>query len=318
MLLRNLPLKAAAFCLAVFLWFWVLLNERNPIVELPVRTEIAAEAVKEGLALQGPLPTAEIRVRGLKREMEGRTGRWVEAYVSCKGLDSGRHRLAVRTRGPENVSVVSVEPGELAVILEPVVTEAKPVDFRLTGEPPAGYELLGATVSPELVRVAGARSRVDRVARVVATMDLSSAVPDVSVSLPVRALDSAGREAAGVTLNPPRVNARVTMKTLVASRTVPVVVRTSGRLAANLKIVSVQVEPPMVTIVGPAGRMREVEQVETVELALGGITSTLVRALPLVVPEDVNLLGDPSVRVRVEVKKEVPVAEPTGQEPTAD
>ena len=308
MLHRNLPLKAAAFALAVFLWFWVLLNEGNPIVEVPVKVAITAQSIGKGLALRSELPTADVRVRGLKREA-GYAQAGVEAYVSCRGLEEGSYRLAVQVRAPEEVTVAGVRPPEVSVALEKVVSEAKTVELRLLGQPPSGYEVVGAGVSPRVIRVSGPRSRVDRAARLLVTMDLGRAVPEAPVSLPVRAVNSSGDKVEGVSLTPARANVLVSMKLVVSPRTVPVVLRTRGRLPADVRIVSVQVQPPMVTIMGPAARVQQVAEIETEPLPLDGVHERLAERLRLVVPEEVNLLSDPSVRVTVTVEKR-PTAAP--------
>jgi len=312
MLHRNLPLKAAAFALAVFLWFWVLLNEGNPIVEVPVKVAITAQSIGEGLALQKELPTADVRVRGLRREA-GYAQAGVEAYVSCRGLGEGSYRLAVQVRAPEEVTVVGVRPPEVPVALEEVVSEARTVELRLLGQPPSGYEVVGAGVSPRVIRVSGPRSRVDRAARLLVTMDLGRAVPEVPVSLPVRAVNSSGDKVEGVSLTPARANVLVSMKLVVSPRTVPVVLRTRGRLPADVRIVSVQVQPPMVTIMGPAARVQQVAEIETEPLSLDGVHGRLAERLRLVVPEEVNLLSGPSVRVTVTVEKR-PTAAPGREE----
>ncbi|UCC68253.1 MAG: hypothetical protein JSV79_14290 [Armatimonadota bacterium] len=307
MLTRNLPLKLAALGLAVFLWFWVLLKEQQLIPENTVRAAIVAEGVKGGLALAGPLPEAEVRVRGLKQDLS-QAGRDVEAYVACRALGPGRHRRTVRVRKPPNVTVVSVRPAEIAVELEEIVSEGRRVDLRLVGEPPAGYQLMGVEASPEVVQVSGAGSAVERVTRALVTMDLGRAMPEVPISLPAEAQDSSGKAAPEVEVEPSRVNVLAKLKLIVSSRTVPVVVQTEGALPASVKLVSVQVEPAMVTIVGPASRVHEVERVSTEELGLTGVTESFTRKLSLVVPHEVNLLSDRSVEVRVRVEKAQPPA----------
>lgn len=300
MLTRNLPLKIAALVLAVFLWFWVLLKEQNLIPEDTVRTAILAEGVGAGLALPSGLPEASVRVRGQKQDLR-QAGRRVQAYVVCRGLGPGRHRRTVRVRSPGNVTVVSVHPDEVTLVLEEVVSEGRRLDLRLVGEPPAGYQLMGVEPSPEVVQVSGARSAVERVSRAVLTVELGRAMPEVPMSLPVELLDSSGNPAREVEVRPSRVNVLATLKLVVSSRTVPVVVQTSGALPADVKLTSVQVDPPMVTIVGPANRVHEVEQIDTEALVLTGVTGSFTRKLPLVVPQEVNLLSDRSVNVTVRV-----------------
>lgn len=313
MLHRNLLLKATSVLLAIFLWFWVLLNEKNPIIEAPVKVEVTTVGLSPKLALQRALPTVEIRVRGLKEDVSEARDH-VDGFVSCRDLEAGSHRLKVQPRGaPENVTVTNIRPPEVSVVLEEVVSETRPVDLRLVGEPPAGYELIGAEQRPQVVRLSGPRSRVDRAARVLVTMDLGRAVPEVPISLPVRPVDSSGNKVDRVDASPPRVNVLVTIKLVVSSRTVPVVIKTRGAPPGDVKIASVRVEPPMVTIMGPASRVQEVHEIETEELSLSGVRDSFARSIHLIVPEDVNLLTESSVKVSVEVEQVAPVPSPAAK-----
>ena len=316
MLIRNLPLKIAALALAVFLWFWVLLKEQNLISEQAVKATIVSEGVRAGLALSGQLPEAQVRLRGLRQDVNEAAG-GVEVYVSCAGLGAGRHQRAVEVRVPADVSVVAVRPAEVTVVLEEVISEARQVEVRLVGEPPAGYKFVGVEASPKAVEVSGAQSSVERATHAVVTMDLGRAMPEAPLSLPVQVGNSSGEAVQGVAVTPARVNVLATLELVVSSRTVPVVVQTGGYLPEELRLVSVQVEPAMVTIVGPANRVNEVEQIETQELALTGITSSFSRTLSLAVPQGVNLYSEPSVQVTVKVEKVQP-ASGTQEEPLGE
>jgi len=321
MLHRNLALKGAALGLAVFLWFWVLLSERSPFAPMSVSTQIRAEAVEPGLGLNQSLPVAKVDVSVLKRESSD-IDRRVTAFVSCRGLGEGTHALPVRVRVPENVTIKGVHPEEVEVPLERVVSEVRSVELRLTGEPPAGYELVGADSSPEVVRLSGTRSRVDQATHAFVTVDLGRALPEVPLSIPVLPVDSSGDRVPGLNCDPERVNVSVQMKLVIASRTVPVKVKGEGSLAFGLRLVSVKVEPSMVTIVGPATRVQRISHIETAPLPLTRVTRSFRQELMLEVPEGVSLLGERSVRVTVAVESGAALTTPEGEtsegEPSED
>jgi len=300
MLHRNLPLKAAAVLLAIFLWFWVMLNEENPILEVPVHRPVVAKDLQPGLALQRELSDADVRLRGLKVDMAD-IGGAVEAFVSCRGLGAGSYRLGVQVRAPKEVTVIGVHPADVSVVLEDIVSANRPVELQRTGDPPAGYELVDTSYSPKTVRVSGAQSQVDRAARVLVTVDLARVVPGVPISLFPRAVDSSGDEVRHVSIAPPRVTVMAEMQPVVVSRTLPVVVRTRGVLPAGLELASVQVDPAMVTVVLPASHVGDVTQIDTEELSLSGAQGSFTRNLRLIVPEEANLMGDPEVRVTVKI-----------------
>ncbi len=300
MLHRNLPLKAASVLLAIFLWFWVIVNERNPIQARPVTTAILAKEIEPGLALQQDLPQAELQLRGMRRDMAD-VAEAVEASVVCAGLGEGSHRLPVAVRAPANLTVVSVDPDRVTVVLEGIISASRPVELRRTGDPPDGYRLVDVTHSPPTVQVSGSRSRVDRVSRVLVMLDLARVVYEVPLSLSAQPVDSAGAVVEGVTVSPSSITVEAEMQPLLVSQTLPVVVRTEGTLRADLELVSVRVEPPMVTVLLPASGVGEVTHINTEGLPLGAVRASFTRNLRLALPERVNLISDPEVRVSVEI-----------------
>lgn len=304
MLYRNLPLKAAAVFLAIFLWFWVMLNEENPILEVPVHKPVVAKDLQPGLALQRELSDAEVRLRGLKGDMAD-IEEAVETFVSCRGLGAGSYRLGVQVRAPEEVTVIGVHPADVSVVLEEIVSAKRPVELQRTGDPPAGYELVDTSYSPKTVRVSGAQSQVDRAARALVTVDLARIVPGVPISISPRVVDSSGDEVRHVSIAPPRVTVMAEMQPVVVSRTLPVVVRTRGVLPEGLAMDSVQVDPAMVTVVLPASYVGDVTRIDTEDLSLSGVQGSFTRKLRLIVPEGANLMGDPEVRVTVKIAQEL-------------
>jgi len=301
MLHRNLAVKAASLLLAVFLWFWVVLNEENPITESSVEVPITVEALQKGLALQQDPPHAVVRLRGLQEDLPSAEKR-VEAFVSLRGLQPGSYNLDVQARAPGNISVLGIRPGEIPVTLEEVISESRAVDVQMVGEPPPGYELKGAEHTPETVRLSGSGSRVDQVSRVVVTVNVDRVVPGVATSLSARAVDSSGREVEGVTLAPSQVRVMLEMQPVVVSRTLPVVVRSRGELPDQFRLISVKVDPPMVTVVMPASRVEEITRVETESIPLSSVRGSLTRSVKLVVPEGVNLMDAPEAKVTLKVE----------------
>ncbi len=102
------------------------------------------------------------------------------------------------------------------------------------------------------------------------------------------------------------VNERV----VVTSRTVPVVVQTSSSLPVGLRITSLQVSPPVVTVSGAVDQVDDIRSVATAELQLDGLTEDTTKRLALLPPDGAKLVKDTSVRVTVRVASELPLAKP--------
>ncbi len=301
MLHRNLTLKAASLLLAVFLWFWVMLNEENPLTQRTIEVAIAPQGIRAGLAYEFTAQAVKVTLRGLERDMVDLKGQ-VNAAIACNGLGPGTYRLGVKVIAPEGVALVAVRPQTVSLLLEGIVSESKPVEVKLVGEPIGGFDVKSADYSPKQVQVSGARSRVDRTAQVVVTADLARMVPGVPVPTEAHALDGSGTPVEGVTLAPARVNVTAVTERVVVTKTLPVIPRTHGVLPREVRLVSVQVDPPMVTLVLPAARGEAVSYIESEELNLTNVRRTVTRNIKLVVPAGASLVDSEQVNVTLQVE----------------
>ena len=318
MLHRNLPLKATSILLAIFLWFWVMLNQENPVTQKTIDVQLTVAGIQPGLALELDTRAVKVTLRGLEQDMADLSGE-VHASVSCRKLGAGTHPLAVNVQAPQDVAVVSVRPDSVSVVLENIVSEMKPVDVKLVGQPIGGFDVKSADFSPRQVRVSGPLSRVERTVHVVVTADLARMVPGVPVPTAAHALDASEAPVDGVTLTPSQVNVTAVTERVVVTRTLPVIARTRGVLSSGLRLVSVQVDPPMVTLVVPATRADELTHIDTEELNLSGIAGNVSRTLKLLVPGGASLAEDSQVRVTLKVEPVPPQppspAQQTDQQP---
>ncbi len=92
-----------------------------------------------------------------------------------------------------------------------------------------------------------------------------------------------------------------------SARTVPVVVHTVGAPPAGVRISSVQVTPPVVTIAGPEDEVSDVRFVETADLPLDRLTTDTTEELPLEAPKGIRLLRSTEVKVTVRVEQPTPM-----------
>lgn len=302
MLHRNIELKLASLFLAVFLWFWVTLDEENPITRKSVDADIVAQGVGPGLVIELGAQKVRVTLRGLEQDVADLKGD-VTASASCRGLGVGRHYLPVKVRVPPDVVLVSIRPTTVPVVIEDILWDVLPVEVKLAGEPLGGFAVKSVEPSPSEVVVSGPRSRVERAARVVVTADLSRMVPGVAAAVAARALDGSGAPIDGVSLSPARVKVTAMTERVIVAKTLPVVLRTRGSLPTGFRLVSVAVEPPMVTLLLPADGADAITGIETEELSLSAVRGSITRAVGLVAPPGATLVDEGQVRVALRVER---------------
>jgi YbbR domain-containing protein len=315
MLHRNLPVKAASLLLAIFLWFWVMLNQENPITQATVEVEVHPRGVAAGLALDLRTRRVKVSLRGLEQDMADLKSS-VRASVSCQGLGAGSYRLPVHVAVPRDVALVAIRPPTVVAVLEEVVSQSKPVEVKLVGEPaPAGAEIKSAECSPKQVQVSGARSQVERAARIVAAADVARLLPGVPMLVRAAALDGAGQPVDGVALRPERVSVTAVSGSVVVAKILPIIPRTRGALPAGLRLVSVEVDPAVATLLLPASRATSVTHVDTDQLDLSGVRRSARRALGLSLPPGASQLDATQVTVAIAVESVPRPPQPQPPEP---
>jgi YbbR domain-containing protein len=300
MLHRNLPLKAASLLLAIFLWFWVMLNEKNPLTERVVQAAVTATDVAKGLAAQQTPSRVEIKVRGLQQDMISIDSA-IKASVSCRGLGVGTYDLQVDVQAPRDVTVLSIRPAIVSITLEETRTALFPVELDQAGDP--GDQVIGLSYSPHSASVSGAIGQVGRTAHVRALVDLAAIKAGASLEVSARAVDENGDDVAHVSVDPPKVTVTAGPRSIVVSKTVPVVVKTRGALPANLKLVAIQVDPSAVSFTAVADHVEPIGMIDTEELQLSAIHGSTTQTLRLIVPEGLQLVGDGKARVLVTVAR---------------
>ena len=161
---NNLGTKAISVIVALVLWV-VVLGSRNVEVvkEVPVElitpTElVAGNDVPEKLAFRLSGPKAFLRSL-LDRQDEPIR---VNLSAGKQGLNTYRF-FQDNIRLPIGVKVVSITPPAILVKLEYVKRRDVPVKLETLGELPEGRKLIHAEVSPPVVRIKGAESRIDSV-----------------------------------------------------------------------------------------------------------------------------------------------------------
>jgi YbbR domain-containing protein len=155
------------------------------------------------------------------------------------------------------------------------------------------------------VRVKGRHPDLDPALRQIEAYVSCKGLKPGDYMLPVRVVAPAQLTVARVT--PGRIAVRLKAEQEPTVRTLPVVVRSRGTLPDGFRIVSLQVEPPVVTLRGPGTKVRVMSQVQTDQLPLDTLVSQPTQELSLVVPSGVKLLGPRSVTITAKLEQNLPL-----------
>lgn len=208
---RDVGMRLLALALAVALWFVASEDLRTEPVTMEERVlpaTVRLVGVGKELVPFQEVAQVEVRLRGPSNVPIPQD---LEAYIDMRGKKAGQYRLAVHVSVPSRFSVLAVKPEHVAVRLEPKTTRHFPVTAAVVGLP-AGIGVMVGQPEPAEVTVSGAKSDVERVARVYALIAYDT--PENPAPATVRVVDASGRDIADLIVEPAQVLVGLDTKSL--------------------------------------------------------------------------------------------------------
>lgn len=307
--MRRLPLETlGSLVLAVILAFtvWVAaVNDSDPALEQSLASPIPItyQGLGEGLQILGTIPReARLTLRAPTSLWEDLSADDLELTVDLTGLTAGQHRLpliATTTRHP--VRFVEIRPDEVNLTLEAASTKTVPVVVETIGELALGYRTGSLESDPAQATIDGPSSLVDQVVGALAAVDQSGRREDFEANATLIAVDAEGQDVPGVRVTPAEAVVTARVSQLGGYRLVAVIPIIEGEPDPGYQITEVGVTPTLVTVFSatPDAVENLPGYVETEPVDLQGLTAPVEKRVGISVPQDVILVGDQTVLVRV-------------------
>lgn len=203
----RLPRAAVALGMSVLLWLYVgaISNPQSaPSVTFYPEVPVKLSNLDQSLLLAGTSPTVAVRVRNVGGPTDEITGQ-PAVFVDLSGLGPGTRLIPVNIEGLNDRRVVSIEPPQVRITLEKAQRRVFSVQARVIGLTSATRPDTELTVSPPEVTVVGSKAAIQKVSAVTAVVEEAAIRPGAVQTVPVQAVDPAGRPLQGLTLNPAEV-----------------------------------------------------------------------------------------------------------------
>lgn len=204
--LTWLPRVAIAVGTSLLLWLYVAATSEP---NRPNTTRYPAVAVRilnqdGGLVLAGDAPTVSVLVRDRSGSLDAGDGA-PQVYIDLAGRGEGAQLIPVQVRDGGGGDVLSVQPAQVRVVLELAASVTLPV--RVLPAPGDDPESLpdGLVVEPGRVTVVGSGREVERIRVLRVDVSAEELPPGSSRTLPVLAVDRAGRPVDAERIDPPEV-----------------------------------------------------------------------------------------------------------------
>jgi YbbR domain-containing protein len=172
---------------------------------------------------------------------------------------------------------------------------------KIVGEPGSGYILGESQLGVEKVLVGGAETVVGSIRSVVAEVDVSGEQSEIKKTVELKAINESGESLKNIYIEPKTIDVTVPIMQSADVRTVGVKIQTNGSPAAGYFVKTLVADPSTVILRGPREKIQAIEYIETEPINLSGLTATVEKGVPLVLPEGVTSEGQETVTVRIEL-----------------
>lgn len=303
--IRRTPgLLLLSLMLGISLWVFVTDTENPTVIDFfPQPVLVEAVNVGDSLAVANQLPSVSVRVSAPTDRWEQLTAANFRALVDLDGLDarSQQVRVQVEVTGISGVRVVETDPQQITVNLEDLVSKIVPVDTRVIGSLPIGYELESMNPAVREVTVTGPESLVERVSEAAADVNVTGLTVGLDQTVPLKPLGAGGAEIHGVRIEPATVSVSLAIAQSTILRTVPLTVEVVGTPAPGFRVSGVSISPAAAQVQGPIQSLQQVDSIALPSMNVNGARTDIVRSVAIPLPEGLSFVETERATVMVTI-----------------
>ena len=316
---RNVVTKVICVVFALLLWAYVLTDQKPmrsiSVSNVPVSLDGEADLIAKGLCIRGDrsalIKTVTATVRCQITNASYLNARTVSAGVNLRSISEARtYTLPVTLSVSSALGVAqSVNPSNVELEIDTLMTKSVPVTVRYVGQVQAGYwaDMSNVTV-PARVEISGPRKDITRVVSGSVEVALSDQTDTIYRTYDLKLRDSAGDEVNNdiIVGQLPTATVRVP---IYAAKTVTVDVEGSligaDNLAANHVLYSAVATPSEVRIIGTRAAVDEVESIRLEPVNVSGFSEPYSASSEPVLPDGIRIPDLDDVLLTIDVRESV-------------
>ncbi|MGN0389436.1 MAG: YbbR-like domain-containing protein [Wujia sp.] len=277
--INHIGYKILSVVLAIVAWLAVAnisdYQTTREISDIPV-TQINGDVLEELDQVYDVASgdTVDIVVKG-RRSVVGTLGR--EDFIATADLSTmsitNTVPIVVTTKDSsikDEIDITCVD-STMKLNLEDKVTGQFPIKVVTTGSTKEGYAVSSSTANPNIVKIEGPKSAVEKITEVRVAVDVEGKKESFSTESEIALYDAYGEEIKNdkIVMNVTSAKADVE---IYKTKTVPVNVELRGTPGDGYGVESIVYQPQNIEIVGPEDVLGDIESVEIRDISVSGMT----------------------------------------------
>lgn len=307
-MLKNNKVNAViAFLAAVLLWVYVV-GQVNPsttgkLTGIPVVFAGEDALAENDLALVDPgTVTVDITVRGDRsdvRKVIANKDR-ITAVADVSGLAKGEHNVTLDITVPSSVELQKSSMEEFTLQIDDRISKDIPVEIDYEGIFEDTQKPGNVSINPETITATGAAATVNSIERMKVVIGADELTEQqASMTKTVKPVDANGLEVGHISLSNTQV--QITAG-LVATKTLPLYVKTTGEPADGYEVTNVEA-PSSVAVEGPLSVLNGLEEIEAEEIDVSGRSEDVTVDLTVLLPDGVAVIDSDKLQATVKISE---------------
>ncbi len=303
---KDITVKIISVLVAIVLWTYVL-GEQNPSIpqtfrDIPIKFN-NLDSVNYALVEEQSSFKVNVRVRGRRSTILELSKEAIKAEVNMKGRAEGENLLAVSVNLPDNIELVSVNPPEIMVNLEPIIEKQIPITVNIENNPAEGFAVMDPVVKPKEAILKGPKSIVDTIKFAFISVDVSNKTENIQGNFPLRITDAKKAEPKKITYRPDIIEAIIP---IVNKTDVEIEPRIIGNPAPGYAVAGITVTPKIISVTGDENILSYLQKIDTDLIDISGTDSYQQIESKIILPSGLKLvMGEKDiVTVFIEIEAE--------------
>lgn len=257
----------------------------------------------ENLVVTGIPETVDVTVEGPMNIVQTTTLlQDFSLYVDLSSLPMGEHQVKIQHENLSEKLDVRIDPAVIDVVIEEKITKTFKVEPEFNRQLLAeDFYIANMEVDPSTIEVTGAKSVVESISFVKATVSSDSGVSkSFEQAARVRVLDR-DLNKLDLSIEPENVNVKVDIQE--NSKEVPIVLNSKGTPPDGVTIKSLKATEEKITLSGPSRILNEIEAFH-VDVDVSKITKSGAVDVELKKPKDVSKMSINQLKVNIDANVE--------------
>ncbi|MGE7945967.1 CdaR family protein [Lysinibacillus sp. NPDC093688] len=264
----------------------------------------------KNLIVTGIPKTVDVTIKGpMPLVIKAKTTKDFSVFVDLSKLLIGEHNVKLQYENISDKLQVTFDPESVKVNIEEKVTQEFRVDPEMSNRLiEEGYILNGMTANPATVYVTGAKSAIESISYVKATVTGEQGLKEsFSQVAAVKVLDR-DLNKLDVTIEPQSVKVQVDIGAY--SRELPVVLKEVGKVANGVTVNQLTFSPTTVRVYGRKSILDGLTAIP-IEVDLSKITESKTYEFDVKLPEGVTKISESRIKVKADIAKVEQEKKPT-------